>query len=294
MDDISGPGGLISQLNRDRARGQASIQRQPASSNPYQGGLQTDFGNTAIRGQRFGVLDFDSSGSNDQDVRQAQKYQNMISNPNEGSDYNADNANLQMYRSRIGLKNSLAERIANGNMELQGDKDEITRSTNQALDEGTRNTRQNYNQRGLLYSGMREGGEQAVRGAVAGQYASGMAGAERDVGNEVQGAKAAYGAVDLASQQEQLKMANSAFDTAHANNIARLQAMQQLGQGVGYGAGVVAGGYNQQPAQSPTAGWNPQGLSQPALGSQYSQQQPSWFYGQEPRPYAQPSLTGGY
>lgn len=283
----------LRRANQDQQEGIASIKRQAPSSNPYQGGLQTEFSNTAIRGPRTGNFNYDSSGANDQDVRGAQKYQNMIDNPNEGSDYNSDNANLQMYKSRIGLKNSLAERIAHGNMELQDEKDSVVDSANQALDSGTRNTRQNYNQRGLLYSGMREGGEQAVRGAVAGQYARGMAGAERDVANSVQGAKNAYAAVDLANQQEQLKMANAAFDTAHANNIARLQAMQQLGAGVGYAGGQIAGYYaNRKQVENPTSGWNPQELQQPQMGSQYSQ--PSWFYGDSPSPHAQPVLGGGY
>lgn len=225
----------------------------------YQGGLQTNFANNSTRStygmNRGQINNYDTSTSSDPDVIEAQRLTNESADPNNvGVDHRFNQALINKYKSRIGLKNSLAERIASSKQELGMAKDSVSGAANQALDEGTRNTRHNFNQRGLLYSGMREGGEQSVRGAVAGQYAKGMAGAERDVANSNDAAKAAYAAVDLENQQETLKMANAAFDTAHANNIARLQAMQQLGQGVGYAGGLLAGNYNSGSKQQGTFG----------------------------------------
>ncbi len=257
--------------NPNQGRTTGTRLRQNASS-PYQGGLQTNFNNTSISHNGGfgggGYTDYNNAGSDDPDVMEAQRLTNESADAgNVGVDHRANQALINKYKARIGLKNSLAERIAGQNQELGMAKDSVSSAANTALDQGTRNTRQNFNQRGLLYSGMREGGEQAVRGAVAGQYARGMAGAERDVANSTDSAKAAYAAVDLENQQETLKMANSAFDTAHANNIARLQAMQQLGQGVGQGVGQAAGSI----AGSYYGGGNNNSntLSKPQMGSQY-------------------------
>lgn len=182
----------------------------------------------------------------DRDAQGARDAQNQMleeQRGNTGVDWNEQNALLNMYRGRIGLKNSLAEQIVGAPGQLKAEEGNIGQTAQAALNSGVRHTRENFNSRGLLYSGLREGGEQQVKGDVASEYASGIAGAERGSKNSTEAAKAAYAAVGLASEQHSLDMANHAFDTANANNIARLQAMQQLGQGVGSAAGTVAGSY---------------------------------------------------
>lgn len=242
---------------------------------PYQGNLQTNFNPDYNYTKRMGTGGTgtgvgggsapmyqpqrnDHFSSNDPDVRESQRLTNEMDDArtgrNQGVSFAEDQAKLDMYRGRIGMKNSLAERIAQSQGMLGNAVDDINLEGSAALDSGVKNTKRNFNQRGLLYSGMREGGEQQVRGAVAGQLAKGIAGARRDSANSTAAAKSAYGAVDLANQQESLRQANMAFDTANANNIARLQAMQQLGHGVGYAGGMIAGEYTGRNTTSkPTA-----------------------------------------
>lgn len=232
-----------------------------ANSNPYRTMLPTEFGEQQF-GQRGSGYTYDNQTYAGKDEGNLQRYQNMarqyaddpdvagamragweLQNRNAGTSGAEQTALLRMYQSRIGLKNTLGERIAKAPYELQMAKDLVNQTGSEALQEGTKNTRQNYNSRGLLYSGMRQGGEQKVRGAVAAQTARGIAGAERDVANTVSAAKNAYMNIGLQQQQEQLQAANQAFEVASANNIARLQAMQQLGQGLGSAAGMIYGNY---------------------------------------------------
>ncbi len=270
---------------------------------PYQGGLQTDFnpnytyqdtnlgGGRRIRTPNYGV----ANPSGDADVAGAQQMTNEMEaarrGENQGVDFATNQAKLDLYRSRIGIKNSLAERIARGGQDLESEKDDINAVGAQALDSGTRNTRRNYNSRGLLYSGMREGGEQSVRGAVSSQLARGMAGAERDVRGSTDAAKAAYASVGLANQQENLKQANAAFDTAHANNIARLQAMQQLGQGVGYAGGMAYGSLSNPSNPAASTSMKNEFWSQPSYQMGQQSSPPGWNL--PPSWVASPGYSGG-
>ncbi len=140
------------------------------------------------------------------------------------------------------MKNSLSEQIAGSEENLKNAQDLNKSVSGSAIGEGLKNTRQNYNGRGLLYSGAREGGEQKVRSTGASQLASAMAGTARDSANSKSAAQNAYASVDLANQQEMIKRSEEAFDTANANSIARTQAMQQLGGGLGAAAGTYFGG----------------------------------------------------
>lgn len=159
----------------------------------------------------------------------------------EGVDFSHNAALENMYRTRIGLKNTLSDQIGSAEGLLKQQQDTNKLAVGEATGEGLRHTRENFNSRGLLYSGAREGGEQKVRSAGASQLAKSMAGSARDSANATNAAKAAYASVDFANQQDTLNRANQAFDTANQNNIARMQATQQLYGGLGQAAGTVAG-----------------------------------------------------
>jgi hypothetical protein len=235
------------------------------SNDPYQSGLQTNFTDQLHGGYQAGEVNghWGMEGSNadngnnspDQDVRTAQRITNMFGNKDEGMDLGAMASQLNLARARIGQKNALGEAIAsNPNQEMLAEQN-VKQEAGQALDSGINNTRDNYNSRGLLYSGMREGGEASVRNAVAGQMASGIAGTRQDYQTAQDAQKQAYASVDLANQQDTLNRATQAFDTANQNNIARMQAMQQLGGGLGSAAGTIAGGkYYDTTSPSPTSG----------------------------------------
>lgn len=136
--------------------------------------------------------------------------------------------------------------------QYQEEVDLLKGEANRALGTGLSNTRKNFNKRGLLYSGLREGGEQSVKSGVASSLASGMAGTTRDYQNLLDQRKQAIASLGLQNQQAQLEAANQAFEMTQRNNVARAQAFQQLGQGVGYGVGMYAGGAFDREPRTPT------------------------------------------
>lgn len=254
-------GGLVQQDNTyspTNLGGQRRVaQAQTQTNDPYQGGLQTNFSGTNASGG-YGYADgrwgYSSGNSNDPDVREAQRLTNENTASGSGQDVGVDaahnNALINQYATRIGLKNNLSDEINQAPGLLNQAQDQNKLASGQAVGQGLKNTRENFNSRGLLYSGAREGGEQAVQSAGASQLAQNMAGTARDSANATDSAKAAYASVDLANQQDTLNKANQAFDTANQNNIARLQATQQLMGGVGKAAGSVAGSYYNNSAPS--------------------------------------------
>lgn len=233
----------------------------------YQGGLQVD-NYRGYNGQTGGY----GASSNDADVVALQGLTNEDNNArngmDEGVDFSHNLALENLYKTRIGLKNTLSDEIgrAEGLLKQQQDTNKLTAGS--AVGQGLKNTRENFNSRGLLYSGAREGGEQQVKSAGASQLAGAMAGSARDSANSTNAAKAAYASVDLATQQDTLNRANQAFDTANQNNIARLQAMQQLGAGIGQAAGSIAGSYSSPSAPVATDGSVPYNYN-PNAGNMY-------------------------
>ncbi len=213
----------------------------------YRGGLLSDYrggANTFVSGGDAQMRNNAALGDADSDVRGAAAAQNELDKETQGDTgvSSAEQlANLNMYKSRIGLKNSLAEQISGSDDMVKQEQDLEKMTAGQAVGQGIKTTRQNYNSRGLLYSGMREGGEQNIRQAGSAQLASTMAASAREGANAKSAAENAYASVDLANQQEMLQRSNEAFDTANQNSIARRQAMQQLGAGVGAAVGSLAG-----------------------------------------------------
>lgn len=242
----------------------------PPSPGPYAYGLQDQFnvqpntGGVGIGGH------FYNQSSSDPDVMAATNIQNEEVDArlglNHGVNFGADDAALQMYEGRIGAKNQIGGQIAQ-NPFLKGQaiaSDQATADT--ALGQGINKTNANYNSRGLLFSGQREAGDQTVRGNVASSLASSLAGTQQDYGQQLAASQNAYAQVDLGGAAQALTMSQNAVTTATQNNIARTQAMQQLGAGVGAAAGQVAGsnsapGGNPASYINPAAGWDPSGSS---------------------------------
>lgn len=228
----------------------------PTNQNPYAYDLSTDFTNTTGKNTysggngKFGpitydVANYDTSNSQDSDVRSAQRIYNELEEAhagrNQGLDQAAAGSQLNMLRSRIALKNALGQSISdNPGMEERAETD-VRNVADNSLRSGLKKTKENYNRRGLLYSGYREGGESKVRSGVASQLASGLSGTKKDYATAADTAKAAYASVGLQTEQENLNRVGQAFDTANSNSIARMQAMQELGGGLGAAAGYIAG-----------------------------------------------------
>ncbi len=256
--------------NINRAKNNPEIKKQQVGA--YQGGLQTNFtGSSGGVEMGYDVNDYGAT-QNDPDVMNLQRLVNddySGHHGNQGVDFSANAAQENVLKSRIGLKNSLADQISSGDDQLKKSQDVNKAASGEALGQGLKNTRQNYSNRGLLYSGLREGGEQKVKTAGASQLANAMASTARESANSTTAAKNAYASVGLAQQAESLQMAHEAFDTANANSIARLQAMQQLGSGVGAAAGTYFGSQSATPQgstyQNPAAGYEFNGLQRTGL-----------------------------
>ncbi len=240
---------------REATQRESGLRSARSTPGAYQGGLQTNFTGSANSDSSTSLGDTTGATSNDQDVLSLQRLTNedaqARAGKNEGVDYNANASQENMYRGRIGIKNSLAEQIAQNPDQLMEQENNLKQSAGEALGQGLKGTRENFNRRGLLYSGGRESGENKVKGAVAGSLASGLSGARRESANSLSSAQNAYGSVDLANQQQSLELAHQAFDTANQNNIARLQAMQQLGLGLGSAVGAYAGSRGTSATSSP-------------------------------------------
>jgi hypothetical protein len=232
---------------------------------PYRGGLKSDFdfsgwtgsydGSTEGEGQSPYANDPESFGYNsggagdsDADVRGAAQAAFELQHAGSGTSRADQQALLNMYKGRIATKNTLAEQIAGSDRNLREQEDLLTGAAGEALGSGLKNTRENFNSRGLLYSGLRQGGEQKVKQGVAGSLSSGISGAKRDAANAKSSAQNAYAAVGLQNAQESLQLAHQAFETATRNSIARLQAMQQLGSAAGSAIGTMAGSRQQSPS----------------------------------------------
>ena len=234
------------------------------ANNPYAYDLPTSFSNNtyypyANGGQWPGGMlgkSYDTSNSNDPDVRGAQAAYNQFASPDAGTSRAEQQALLNMYTGRLKTKNALGQEI-NQNPTLEGQSAEnLMNEANNTAAQGVNKTRSNFAQRGLLFSGARQGAEQQVRSNVGSALSSGLSENTRDYTNATEAAKTAYGSVDLANAQQSLDLANQAYATATQNNIARLQAMQQLGGGIGAAAGTIAGN-NSYYGTNPTANWSP-------------------------------------
>lgn len=110
-----------------------------------------------------------------------------------------------------------------------------------ALTQGISNTRKNFNRRGLLYSGLRQGGEQGLRGQVASSLASSIAGSNQDLENEAKGREMSASSVGLQGFGDAISRNNQLFDIRNQNAMERRKALASLGQGVGYMAGSYYG-----------------------------------------------------
>lgn len=141
---------------------------------------------------------------------------------------------------------------------------------NRAIDSGVKGERTNYNNRGLLYSGMRQGAEGDVKARVAGELARSTADTRKRYEDTARSKENVAAQVGLAGYQEALRMAQDVYNLQSEKNIQNRQQMQQLGQAGGYAAGTYASGGFNRPAQAQQA---------PQVGSTYARPNDYDYYG---------------
>jgi hypothetical protein len=161
-------------------------------------------------------------------------------------DLNTDVARSAMNNllARAGQRKELKTQLSALPGQQQDEENMLTREATTAMGEGLKKTRQNYNQRGLLYGGMREGGESQVRSQTASALSSNLSGVRRDYQNEADAKKTAIAQLGLAAQKEALERASMVQEQTMKNSVARMQAYQQLGQGVGYAGARAYSAYS--------------------------------------------------
>lgn len=128
--------------------------------------------------------------------------------------------------------------------------EQIGREGEQALKSGLKGTRENFNRRGLLYSGLREGGEQDVRGRVASTMAGQKAQSNKELTDLAKSKWQTAANVGLQSYQDSVNREAEIAGINLQNQVARAQMMQALGQTGGYIAGSMYG--NRQPQTQQT------------------------------------------
>lgn len=158
--------------------------------------------------------------------------------------YNPDSARAAMnkYLAQAGLRKEAKGQLKLLPGQQMQDELHVKQDAEQAIGQGVKSTRQNFNQRGLLYGGMREGGEGQVKAQGAATLANNLSGVKRDYANRADALKTSIAQTQLAQQQETMRQANAVAESNMRNSVARQQAYQQLGEGVGYAAGSYYGG----------------------------------------------------
>lgn len=151
-------------------------------------------------------------------------------------------------RARAANRRGINASIAGMPDELAQEEKLLNQQAGQALDQGLSGTRKNYNRRGLLYSGLREGSEQGVRQSVANQLGSSIMQARQSSNDLMNKRKQAVASLGLASEKEALAAAEQQFQVNLQSSVARGQALQQLGYGLGQaGAAAYSGMQSDEP-----------------------------------------------
>lgn len=122
----------------------------------------------------------------------------------------------------------------------------LKEQTQEGLDQGLKQTRRNYNSRGLLYSGMRQGAEGSLRGEAASGLAQGRASINKGLEDAAFAKEAQAAAVGLENYKEMQARAEELYSAQVGATVAKLRAAQSLGQGLGQAGGYYYG------SQSPT------------------------------------------
>lgn len=144
---------------------------------------------------------------------------------------------------------------------------QIEKEGAQALEQGLKGTRQNFNRRGLLYSGLREAGEQSARGRVASEMANQKVQVNQDLGKQAQAKYQAAAQAGLQGYQDAVNREAEIAGISLQNQVARAQLMQQLGATTGQ-IGALGYGASQRDrysGQQYTGSWS----DGPALGSEF-------------------------
>lgn len=133
------------------------------------------------------------------------------------------------------FRKSLAETQTNA-------ADDIRSQAGSQLDQGIKKVRSGANNRGLLYSGLRQGAEQDYRGQVASTMAKQVAQSNADLSKKADSMDEIAANSRLQGMQQSMQAQSQVDRMNTENSVMRAQQMQQLTGAIGYGFGRWAGG----------------------------------------------------
>ncbi len=123
--------------------------------------------------------------------------------------------------------------------------DLLRQEANQSIKAGTRNIRKGANSRGLLYSNIREGSEQSLKGKVSGLLAQQMNQSNNELDKMAQNKDAMAADAALSNYSNFLQQQSEMENERARNQVMRNQQMQQITGAMGYVAGNAFGGGSQ-------------------------------------------------
>lgn len=189
------------------------------------------------------------------DLRNASVFHSLFNNgakgpaaPSAGEDPNVTALRGKLFGEAVDFDNSLG-----GLKEQAGNQ--IQNEGNLALESGLKHNNQDFNRRGLLYSGLREAGETGVKGRVASTMANQRSQSNQDLGKMATAKYTKAAQVGLQGYQDAVNREAEIEGINLQNQVARAQAMQQLGNTAGYAAGAYYGSRG-TPSSPSTGGYS--------------------------------------
>lgn len=169
-------------------------------------------------------------------------HENGPAKPQAGEDPNVTALRNKLFGEAVDFDKSLGGLKTQAGNQIQSEGD-------LALQSGVKHNNQDFNRRGLLYSGLREAGETGVRGRVASTMATQRAQSNQDLTKMGTAKYTKAAQVGLQGYQDAVNREAEIEGVNLQNQVARAQAMQQLGQTAGYGIGAYYGS-RQTPASN--------------------------------------------
>ena len=148
------------------------------------------------------------------------------------------------------FRKGLAETQANA-------ANDIRAQAGSTLDQGIKKVRSGANNRGLLYSGLRQGAEQDYRGQVASTMAKQIAQSNADLSKKADSMDEIAANAKLQGMQQSMQAQAQVDKMNLENSVSRAQQMQQLTGAIGYGFGRWAGGGSEPARPSGAYGMRP-------------------------------------
>lgn len=146
--------------------------------------------------------------------------------------------------SAYNFRHGLAETMADS-------ANDIKQTAGQTLGQGVHDIRKDASQRGLLYSGIRQGKEGDFRSQVASTMAKQVAQSNADLSKRADSMDEIAANSKLQGMQQSMQAQAQVERMNLENSVNRAQQWQQLASVAGYGLGRYAGGSRGEPSQNP-------------------------------------------